>query len=180
MNPQQNQNQPDYGFIVNQQLPSQQPKKKLPKPLLVLGGVLVFGVIFILVFVLLVPQNNVQRADISPDIDGSAVTEAYLVAISQNNLQEAYDLLAAETQEEWHATLFYQLIPGIFSNIDPATCRQDGSIKQTSEYIGVSFICSAEVGDANAELQFEVIAQDGVGRIRKYDIVATNKEPGDG
>lgn len=182
MNPQQNQNnQPDYGFIVNQ--PNMQaPKKGLPKPMIALGVVLVFGLIAVIAVVLFVPKNNVTKIDqtAASQSEATETAKAYLSSMGQNNVDDAYGLLSASAKEEVSAAFFAQLAPQIFNNIDTASCQPSGSPKEEQDFTSVSIVCKTKAGDANAEIVFDMVSENQTTKIKGYEILATNKEPQNG
>lgn len=179
MNPQQNQNnQPDYGFIVNQPgVPP--PKKGLPKPLIVLGGVLVLGAVLLLAVVIFVPKNNVSQVAQVPagQSEATRVTQNYISAIGQNSIDEAYGMLSSSAKEQANPAFFAELAPDIFSNIDTASCAQNGTPQEEKDSTTVVMICKTKVGEANAELVFNVVAENQATKINSYEILATTKEP---
>ncbi|GEM_PF-2750447 len=159
----QNQNvQPNYDFITNQQAPIQ---KKGPNPFVLFGGVIgVFGLIVGLIFVM--SNNNVKTAS-GPKFDvASQVPEQYFRHMADGTYENAFKLFSSETQNLVTQEKYVAQVPSVFANVDVSQCVADAA---NSEQI-VNYTCPTKQGGTMLKFVFNIVKQEDTYRINRYDI----------
>ncbi len=119
----QNQNvQPDYGFIVNQQMPdAQKPKRSRRKFILIAGGLFIFVSLFA-ASIFAAIQGNVQETT-SNEIADATITEFY-DAVKAQDYEKASTLLKPVTGQVGPTS---EEISKVFTVFDASTCKVDSA-----------------------------------------------------
>lgn len=162
----QNQNiQPDYGFILNQgsQEPQKKPNNKRVIILLVLSGVLIVS---LLVIVLVNRTSKMVSEDeqiySSETAEGEEKAKEFLGLISESKYDQAYESIVSTKKSDQHKEHFIGSdAPFIYERVDLSKCiNKSLTTDAQAQTTDIIFSCPMKQDERSILIRISILAED--------------------